>query len=1589
MLAVIPPALADPTPAAAAAGGDLGPYQFKSTDRDWNTGASSTPTSKPAVSSSAGALVIGARNEVMNLRTRASNTFKGSDGLLHTKFSTMPVNYLSGGVWKSIDDTLVAGTGGTLSVRADDYQVQLPASSTDPVSSGKDGLTVISQLQGAAAVDAVANGQSATYGGVFPGVDEIYTARPDSLEQSFKLASAAAPTRYTQTVTLTASYTLGDIAGNGSIPILDGTGAQVGTLPAPLLRDSSTNLDTNISSVDTHYELTGAAPTWTLTTVINPTWLSSSDRVFPVTLDPTVAYGTSNDLGCYVGNGSPDASLCSGNTGTDNQLAYGYTAYQRRIYLRFGDLTSYTSVIPPDAYVTDANLTLIESGQSNTAAMATNVHLAANTFGTSITWPGPQGTPTPIDNPTVTPPGVGQPVVFSVYKLAADWVNLRTSNNGFEIKLADENTPVNTLQFYGFANTANHPVLDVAWLPHVGQEKAVASYDHRLSDRMDIHVGYGSRNLVINNLDDQIAGPGVTATVRRTYNSRLAANGISGSYGYGWSMSGGTDVTLAMVREGVMVTLPGGSRAGFQRNVGQSNEMAANAYLTASNSLNAVLQHTDATHYTLTFNKTKERWTFTMPSSTATTAWLSQDTDNATDGNSINYTAAGSPLRTSGLTDSTGQRSITFTGASSKITGLTETLAAGATGARTMSYGYDSSGRLSTFTNADSKVTRYCYLGSTQLVSRIISPRGTAAGVTCSSATTGTDITDIAYDTNGEVASITYSNGTAADITVSFADTNSPNYDKIVSGTDCNAPGNFCAQKTGITTFTDAYGKQSTYKYDTWDRVTDVTDPKGGHQSATFNTNSDVTASITALNNAAGGTSQTTSTYDSNNNLTQVSIPTGATVAAAYTNSAQPYLPSSIGDSRDGTNATGPNSTSLLYGLDGQVIQGGQTGNTANPTSTYVDRHQGDLGVPNCGPSGTAAYKGAMCESRDANWTSSASTQHRTSYGYNSMGQLVGKTPAAPANGRTTPPLTSYGYDGFSRLTSITTGAGNTTTYTYDPMDRLTRATYQDGHYTAYTYDEDGELLTQTDKTAANVAITGRTFTYDGMNRSKSDQPTGAATNSYTWDGNSRLLTFTDASGTMTYGYDDAGSLTSMAQPGGSCPATYKEGDALPAASALCTIFIVDGNGNRSATIYPGNAVREEYTYDGSDRVTKIVGRGMSGGSQVVLLNLEYTYKVGSVDTKRVVTRKDAITNLTTTYDYSPQGWLNYATTRNASNAITSRSLYCYDANGNRTYSANSATATCPGTANATWDGLNQQLTGPAGTAANFTFDLDGKETGTGTGLAGGTTRTATWNNTDQNSSVTVGAGTALAQSFVGQGNQTMLATGLSSTQTHVLRQSATGISDVTLTTSGTTTAKTYVQREPSGRIAGFLTSTGAHYYPLTDNLGSILYVLDATGATAGAYTYDSWGLQTVSATPSFQQPFGYTGAYTNPTTKLVYLSARYYDPWLGRFTQPDPSGQETNPYSYAGNDPINHIDPSGLLSGWEWAAAIGVGVIVAVATGGAALPEEATIVGADLLAPSVLGPATAYGVASGEFVGQVESSYDDDPDDGVPPGDW
>src|SRR5439155_18722074 len=55
-----------------------------------------------------------------------------------------------------------------------------------------------------------------------------------------------------------------------------------------------------------------------------------------------------------------------------------------------------------------------------------------------------------------------------------------------------------------------------------------------------------------------------------------------------------------------------------------------------------------------------------------------------------------------------------------------------------------------------------------------------------------------------------------------------------------------------------------------------------------------------------------------------------------------------------------------------------------------------------------------------------------------------------------------------------------------------------------------------------------------------------------------------------------------------------------------------------------------------------------------------------------------------------------------------------------------------------------------------------------------------------------------------------------------------------------------------------------------------------------------------------------FTGEQRDGDSGLYYLRARYYDPAIGRFPSHDPL-PTGNLYAYAGNNPVNFVDPSGL----------------------------------------------------------------------------
>ncbi|XYH99958.1 SpvB/TcaC N-terminal domain-containing protein [Sorangium sp. So ce1128] len=128
---------------------------------------------------------------------------------------------------------------------------------------------------------------------------------------------------------------------------------------------------------------------------------------------------------------------------------------------------------------------------------------------------------------------------------------------------------------------------------------------------------------------------------------------------------------------------------------------------------------------------------------------------------------------------------------------------------------------------------------------------------------------------------------------------------------------------------------------------------------------------------------------------------------------------------------------------------------------------------------------------------------------------------------------------------------------------------------------------------------------------------------------------------------------------------------------------------------------------------------------------------------------------------------------------------------------------------------------------------------------------------------------------------------------------------------------------------AGPFTVTPRVRYQLDNHLGSASLEVDGAGLVIGYEEYHPYGTtaywSAASGIEVSQRRYRYTGKEKDEETGLYYYGARYYAPWLGRWTSADPAGMidGSNLYVYCRNAPSVLSDPSGRQSSNpdEWGA--------------------------------------------------------------------
>lgn len=126
------------------------------------------------------------------------------------------------------------------------------------------------------------------------------------------------------------------------------------------------------------------------------------------------------------------------------------------------------------------------------------------------------------------------------------------------------------------------------------------------------------------------------------------------------------------------------------------------------------------------------------------------------------------------------------------------------------------------------------------------------------------------------------------------------------------------------------------------------------------------------------------------------------------------------------------------------------------------------------------------------------------------------------------------------------------------------------------------------------------------------------------------------------------------------------------------------------------------------------------------------------------------------------------------------------------------------------------------------------------------------------------------------------------------------------------------VSRSPGGRAMG-VAQGSVQVAVLSDRHGDVTATV-AAGGLVDSVAYSPWG-EVSERQGSTGLVVGFQGSYTDPSTGLVDMGARWYQPSTSTFTARDTyNGQLSTPislnrYTYAQGDPLSYFDPDGRMA--------------------------------------------------------------------------
>jgi RHS repeat-associated protein len=373
----------------------------------------------------------------------------------------------------------------------------------------------------------------------------------------------------------------------------------------------------------------------------------------------------------------------------------------------------------------------------------------------------------------------------------------------------------------------------------------------------------------------------------------------------------------------------------------------------------------------------------------------------------------------------------------------------------------------------------------------------------------------------------------------------------------------------------------------------------------------------------------------------------------------------------------------------------------------------------------------------------------------------------------------------------------------------------------------------------------------------------------YTYDLNGNRIAMIDPTGLTSYSYDASNRLISI---------TNNKGQK--------TEFTYDVLGRRTSLTH-ANGVITNYTYDATSQLTRLSHQL----GTTTINSFDYTYdRVGNRKSK-------ADRHGSYNYAYDALNRLSQASNPLPANPLES---FTYDPVGNRTNSNQNGSSS--------FNEANELLEDGSFT---YEYDANGNMIRKAAKVGG---VIVTYDYDAENRLVRVVSSTGTISNYKYDGIGRRVEKEVIGAQTAVTRYLYDN-EDVLLELNSSNAVTARYTHGPGVDEPLIMEKNGQSFFYHRDGLSSVTDISSQAGAVVQHYAYSSFGQIESMLDSSFNQPYTFTARELDPETGLYFYRARYYEPSIGRFLQPDPIGLAAGPnaYTYAGNMPATFVDPLGL----------------------------------------------------------------------------